>query len=616
MSKQKFPIVITAFLFLGIGYTDRHSDIQKNTVRLNKNEIALLKKELLKSEDHYDAGKKMIWAITKEKHYHSDLDSGIKVHDTRSSIQYAAALLHTGDTADLQRGIAIVRAVLPLQEKDTSLPFCGVWPYYPEDPLKGRHAPVDYNWADFMSVSLIDIVLNSSDHLDKALKEQIATSLTLAARSIMKRDVKADYTNICIMGTYVCYMVGNLYDQQDIRHYGQQKLAYFYDYTKNSKGFTEYNSPTYTVVAMNELLRMKQAIVHPTDRKMINELYDLCWSMIAHHFHPPSGQWCGPNLRAYNDLLTPDLKQLFFYASKGRIVLPGDYPKEPHVLEPHEIPAALIPSFLQQDLPHIQTDTFLVGKFQPENHVTYPDGDLLTKDIIGRLYAHPVYALGSVNQGYLWNQCRPLFAHWGTPENPSYLRVRFLHDQYDFAAVHIKSAQDSSSVLSILNLAYNGGDKHPNIDRIKDSTITATDLRLRMETGGDINATAFSISGQHKNELWLVSGQTHVVIRIPYCNWNGVEGHWEIGGDGNKKWADYVIHSGSRKTFDFAAMKEAVIGLSLTVFTGTAEAPATAITVHTDNKYLRLSANGLMVQALKKPDDGFKIKNDFEIDSK
>ncbi|RAJ87272.1 hypothetical protein CLV59_10121 [Chitinophaga dinghuensis] len=597
-------IIALAGLLGGCAY--HSSDFRTTPDALTEEEIALLKKDLQTNITQYDAGQKMIWTVTKEKHYHSDLDSGVKVHDTRGSIQYAAALFHTQDSAAIQRGISIVKAILPLQEKDTGVAYCGVWPYYPEDLLKGRKAPVDYNWADFISVALIDIVRNGSAQLDDTLKAQIKESLILAARSIMKRNVKADYTNICIMGTYVCYAVGNLYEQTDIRQYGQHKLAYFYDYTNNSKGFTEYNSPTYTIVAMNELLRMKQAIVNPLDKKMVDELYDRCWQMIARHFHAPSGQWCGPNLRAYNDLLTPELKQLFFYASKGQVNLPGDYPREARVLEPHEMPASLIPLFLHQDLPRIAIDTFMMGAFQLRN----TDGLLKAKDIIGKLYAHPQYALASVNQGYLWNQCRPLIADWGTAEKPSYLRVRFLHDLYDFAAVHIKNAQDSSTVLSILNIAWNGGDKHPTIDRIKDSTITASDLRLRIETGGDIDASVFSITGLHKNELQFTAGALHMVIQVPYCNWNGLEGHWETGGDASKKWADYVIHTGGKKTFNLAAMKEAVIGLSVSM------RAKEDIQVRTDEKYLHLSTKGLSVQALKKPDDEFRIKNDFETDSK
>lgn len=614
---RRHTILMIAWLLLsGVGCRQAGSDIRRQPIKLTGEEIVLLKKELRESDEHYDAGRKMIWMVTKEKHYHSDLDSGVRVHDTRGSIQYAAALLRMNDTASIARGVDILKTILPLQEKDTSRAFCGVWPYYPEDPLAGRKAPVDYNWADFISVSLIDIMLNAPERIDNDLKQQVREALILAAHAIMKRDVKADYTNICIMGTYVCYVVGNLYEQPDIKNYGQKKLAYFYNFTKESKGFTEYNSPTYTVVAMNELLRMKLAITNPADKKMVDELYNLCWSMIARHFHQPSGQWCGPNLRAYNDLLTPELKQLFFYASNGQVNLPGEYLHQPRVLEPHQIPPALLHYFLEPDLPRTETDTFTVGKYQVKNHATFPDGEMKAQDITGKLYMQQRYALASVNQGYLWNQCRPLIAHWGSPEHPSYLRVRFLHDQYDFAAVHIKSVQDSSTVLSVLNLAYNGGDRHPNLDRLKDTTLAAADLRLRIETGGDISASSFSLSTVNKRELQFSSGDLRMLVQVPYCNWNGEDGHWELGAAGDKKWADYVIHSGSRKVFDLRAMKEAVIGLSLSVAAGQQLPKPQDIKVIADNKYLQLSAGSLLVKALKKPDDEFRIKNDFEIYSK
>lgn len=612
MSKQKFLVIACGFLLLASSCRHPASNIQQQPVKLKDAEIVLLKKELLEKEEHYDATKKMIWAVIKEKHYHSDLDSGVRVHDTRSSVQYAAALLHMNDTASIQRGIGIIKTILPLQEKDTSKPFCGVWPYYPEDPLEGRKAPVDYNWADFISVSLLDVLLNAPEHVDNPLQQQMKEALILAAHSILKRDVKADYTNICIMGTYVCYVVGNLYDKPDIRAYGEKKLAYFYNFTKESKGFTEYNSPTYTVVAMNELLRMKLAITKPEDKKMVDELYYRCWDIIARHFHQPSGQWCGPNLRAYNDLLTPELKQLFFYASDGRIRLPGEYLHQPRVLEPHQIPAALVPLFLRPDLPRTETDTFTIGKYQVKNAATFADGSMAAQDIIGKLYMQQRYALASVNQGFFWNQCRPIMADWGTQEHPSYLRVRFLHDGYDFSAVHIKSIQDSSAILAVLNLAYNGGDRHPNIDRLKDATLTATDLRLRIETGGDISTSSFSISPKNKQELQFSSAALQMLIQIPYCNWNGLNGHWELGSSGEKKWADYVIYAGSSKVFKLAAMNEAAIGLSIAV--GRQLPAPREIRAATDSKYLALSAGKLSVKALKKPDDEFRIKNDFEID--
>ncbi len=289
-----------------------------------------------------------------------------------------------------------------------------------------------------------------------------------------------------------------------------------------------------------------------------------------------------------------------------------------NVLVPHQIPFPLIPAFLHQELPHVETDTFTVGWLQPKNAVQYTDGETVpARDIIGKLYAHPQYALASVNQGYLWDQCRPLMAHWDTAENPVYLRVRFLHDFYDFSAVHIKSVQDTSAVLSILNVAYNGGDKHPSIDRIKDSVVTAADLRLRIETGGAVAASGFSVTDPVKKEILLKSGLVRVLIGLPYVNWTGLpEGHWEFGGIGDQQWADYVIYSGSRKTFNLAAMKEAVIGLSLRITTDQSVQALHPVSVAAAGKYLQLSGTGISVDALKKPDDEFRIKNDFSINSK
>ncbi|KAA6311421.1 hypothetical protein EZS27_037446 [termite gut metagenome] len=219
--------------------------------RLDKEEIEYLKKNLAEKERCYDKDKQMLWRVINEKHYHSDLDSGAVVHETRSSLEYAVALMFTNAPDNIRRGRDIIKTVLPMQEKDPDQPFCGVWPYYPEDPLAGRQAPVDYNWADFMAIPLIDVIINFSDHIDNNLKEQIKDALILAAHSIKKRNVQGDYTNICIMGTYVCYIVGDLYDLPEISDYARKKLSYFYNYTKDNKGFTEYNSPTYTVVARN-----------------------------------------------------------------------------------------------------------------------------------------------------------------------------------------------------------------------------------------------------------------------------------------------------------------------------------------------------------------------------
>lgn len=585
-------------------------------VKLSQKEINYLMKELESKDREYDEAKKMLFSITQNKHYHSDLDSGVVVHQTRESLEYAVALLKTENEVYKKRAIDIIRTILPMQEKNGSLPYCGIWPYYPEDPLRGRNAAVDYNWADFIAVPLIDVIINHSDYAGKQLVRDIKEALVLSARAIEKRNVQPDYTNICIMGTYVCYIVGDVCGLPEMTKYAHDRLVNFYNYTIKNKGFTEYNSPTYTLVAMDELLRMQQSIVNREDRKMIDKLYEICWEMIATHFHQPSGQWCGPNLRSYNSLATPDFYRLLYNASNGKINFPGDYLRIPNVIKPHRIPDNILAYFIESTLPRLEIDTFVVAN--PEikiERVVQRDGydvedAISAKDIVGKLYANKDFALASINQGYMWNQTRPLIAHWGTAQKPSYLQVRFLHDGYDFSAINIVTAQDSTNVLAIFNIAEDGGDTHPSLDRIQNSAFEAEDLRLRIEVGGDLERTGFIKSDSLSGDVRLISRELQGVFQIPYAKWDNETGYWEIGHNEERVWADFVLYSGKERFFNLNVLKETVVGLYLSLSASQKLKPQ-LVGVNKDHDYLDLSTANLRVKALLRPAEELRVRNDY-----
>lgn len=603
-----------AVLFAGIEVQRmlQKSNTNFTPVKLSSEEISFLKKDLEVKEKQYDQDAKMLFCVTKDKHYHSDLDSGVVVHETRESLEYAVALLKTEDGKLMKRGIDIIKTVLPMQEKDSSLPYCGIWPYYPEDPLRGRKAAVDYNWADFIAVPLIDVIINHSDYAGEELVEEIKEALILAAKAIKKRNVQPDYTNICIMGTYVCYIVGDICNMPGMTDYAQKRLKNFYDYTIRNRSFTEYNSPTYTIVAMDELLRMKQTIINPQDKRIIDKLYTMCWDMIARHFHQPSGQWCGPYLRTYSNLAQAKFYRLLYNASAGVIDLPGDYPKIPNVIQPHKIPEDILPKFIHSFLPRTEIDTFVVANADVK--IKAGNKTITGKDIVGKMYATPDFALASVNQGYMWNQTRPLIAHWGTVEQPSYMQVRFLHDGYDFSAVNIFCTQNSTTVLAIFNIAEDGGDTHPNLDKLKDASFEAKDLRLRIEVGGNLSKTDFKLPEGTNGILDFTSGNIYGKIQVPYANWNGT-GYWEKDEGNGKLWADYVLYSGENKTFRLDEMQEAVVGLYLSL-TSDKQMKTDTVKAERNGGYLTLSYENLKVKALSKPAKELQIKNDYETEYK
>ncbi len=316
-------------------------------------------------------------------------------------------------------------------------------PIISKEPLAQMNKP-DWNWADFIGVDLLETYMKHYDALPDDLRSDMAEAIVHASHSIRKRDVKPGYTNIAIMGTLVTYLSAHLFDLPETKAYADMRLRRFYDYTLDLGGFAEYNSPTYTRVALDELCRMRQYILEPDAKELINYCYETAWEVLASHFHPPTAQLAAPHSRSYATLLREDFYDLLYGASQDAIdyhqaQLPVNYYKLQH-----ELPTDLVPRFLQLTQAKVEIDTFSVGD----------------NPVVGYTYLHPKYCVGTANRSTTWQQRRPLVAYWGTPEQPRYLQPKLLHDHVEFAAGNIFSAQDENRVLTALNLATDGGDYH------------------------------------------------------------------------------------------------------------------------------------------------------------
>lgn len=526
-----------------IGYKDNH--IQYEPVRLSEAERKILRESLDKQHEKYDPKEQMITKTLNAWNYHTDAETGI-FHEVRASFSYAVGLLDLGDPQYEQRAFDIIRKTITLQDTISANKTCGIWPYYLEEPLATKKSPADWNWADFNGVSLLDVYMGHQDKLPADLKATIRTSLIYAARSIQKRDVQPGYTNIAIMGTYVTYLVSHLFDLPDMQTYATNRLQKFYDYTLQ-RGFTEYNSPTYTIVALDELDRMKRHIIDKDAKPKIDRLYRTGWEIIAKHYHKPSGQWAGPHSRSYSTLLTPSVTGVFKQASGGKIDLPGAMPR-PDVKIKHRIPADLLPYFLAPKYPRTQTDNLTTD--EPK--------------IIGTTYLTDQYALSSANRSNLWNQRRPFLVYWGTPASPHYLQVRVLHDLYDFSAAAFYSEQKENSILAGINFMTNGGDKHINIDKLKDGKFTAKDLRLRFEFG-HVPPGQLAVPGKVNEPFSVHADGLDLSFQLFHAAFGDYKGHWEKGGDGNVSWIDYVIYSGENKELNLSSMEDATLGFTFGV---------------------------------------------------
>ena len=518
-----------------------YGNIQYAPVDLSKEEKKSLTKTVEGVHPNFDPAENMVLTTINGYNYHTDASSG-RLHQLRGSFSYALDLLDLGDKQFEQRAFDILEKCISLQDTVTGSKTKGIWGYYLEEPLATKKSPPDFNWADFNGATLLEVWMGHQAKIPERLKPIIHRSLILAAQSIQKRNITMSYTNIAIMGTYVTYMVGHLFDDADLKAYSTERLKRFYDHTMEKGGFTEYNSPTYTIIAIDELSRMKAHIIEPNAKQMIDKLYYIGWETIAKHYHVPTGQWVGPHSRAYNSTLQNSFYDLINRASKGAIQLKPNLAFTYSRLK-HSIPKDLYPYFKSGKYPKAQKDVF----------------ELADPTIEGTSLMTDQYALATANRSSMWNQRRPFLAYWGTTEQPRYLQVRFLHDSYDFSSASFYSQQQDNKVLAAINLNLGGGDKHISIDRMTTGKFKAKDLRIRFEFGKQAVEVVPS-----KNDQAMEANLDGLKMRVQLYKavFDKYEGHWEKGFDKNGAWWDYIIYNGAEKEFDLNAIKEAAWGFT------------------------------------------------------
>lgn len=515
-------------------------------------------KALAAQDQSYDGTARMLAGPFSSPGYHTTLESGT-VHRTRDSLIYAVALLDTGDPNRLERAEQILDRVIDLQDQDPDSRTYGIWSWFLEEPLD-RMSPPDWNWADFCGTQLLQVAIDHMDRLPGPLQEKVRESILHAARSIQRRNVGPGYTNIAIMGTYVTLVAGERFKDSALLDYGRQRLQRFHDYTEQKGSFSEYNSPKYTVVAISELTRILAHVKDPECRRLTEDLHGFAWYHLARRFHAPTKQWAGPHSRSYATLLHPSVLAFIQRGTKGKV----SYMSEAEAYESidaHRIPLAcpvdLLPYFTSLAEAREEIETFVLN----------PQGE---HDVIGRTYLHPDFTIGSVNCGDLWNQRRPVVAYWNTPSGPAAMRVRFLHDGYDYASASIFTIQDGPELLSAVLFATDRGDTHISLDRIANGTIQARDLRMRLQFEGAIGDLKLPAQMQVGDPVDFESGGMEARFCVHGAQIDELPVRMETGRDDEGAWIDVVLYNGVTREFDFTKIAAAGVVFTLSATRSTA----------------------------------------------
>ncbi len=514
---------------------------------------------LLPTEDQrFDPFAKMLVASAANgPGHHTTIKTGA-VHPMRASLNYAAALLDTGEEARVQRANEILRVVVGLQDKDRASKTFGLWPWCLEEPL-ARMSPPDFDWADFCAMPLLMAWMLNRERLTAENVEPVRESILYATISIQRRAVAPGGTGIAMLGTGVTLLAAQEFKLPELRAHAKERLQRLHAFIMRQGSFAEYNSPTEMVVVLQELSRMLWLVKDSRDRSLLSVLHDLAWKHVATHFHAPTRQWAGPHSGSdETDLRKRPATLAFLQAAAGKGADLGVSTPLPLSLEayriPLECPRKYARLFASLEKPRQVVEVFVkpdASQAGAKNPVT------------GTTWLHPRFTLGTVNCGDFWTQRRPLLAYWGTVSAPRSLRLRFLKDGVDFASALMFSAQHEGNALVAVTLCTDHGDTHPSLDPIQSATIIAKDLRLRFEFGGELADCTVRTVGEESKGIAIQDKVVRFIVRPVAGKFGGEAVRWEFPELGLAKQFDAVLYSGESKAHDLAKLKEVFLSFAL-----------------------------------------------------
>lgn len=545
-----------------------------------------LQQYLKRCDDEYDEDWQMVGAELHSPGYHTTLPDGIRTHSTRANLDYALALVISGEARHLQRAARVIRRVLALQETDPTAQMYGIWPWHAEEPLP-KMRPPDWNWADFCGARLAAILKGHAAKLPGDLVEDMRAALGHAGWSIFRRNVLPGYTNIAIMGAVVTSAAGEILNEPRLLAYGRKRFETIVEHTAYHGGFNEYNSPTYTVVALRECERALHLVTDPAVRASAEALRRVAWETIADHFHPGTGQWAGPCSRAYSDRIGAGLA--------AELSAQTGAPIAPHPsLEGGSGSPALTP--------RLPCPEDLRGRFRalPEKELTvrrrFVRRDPEEASTVGTTWMCADACLGSVNRDSFWVQTRALLGYWRAAADPAVvLRLRLLRDGKDFASAEVTTAQAGPRALSTVRLLSNRGSHHPTLDRPADGVFPTCDLRLRYQIAGE-GVCARQV-GPHA--FALVGSPWKAVIHALPGRFGEHDVRWECGQEGGCAWLDAVCYTGPEMALHPQRAGELILGAALELIAEDAE-PSEAPTIaraEAGRMALRWRTAGLEVSA-------------------
>ena len=221
------------------------------------------------------------------------IDNGV-FHSAWMSAEYTAALIEAGSAAEIERGEAVIGAVLLCQDMDERSPHYGNFRWEYEDA-----AVEDLNAVQFVLMRLIPLLLTRPDRLSEALVARVAERIRIALAAVRRIDVSPVYSNIVAQDIANSILGGQLLGAPEYTQRGLHKLRAWLSLIDQSGIPHEYNSPTYSFVSIEALRKVVALSANEAAGALAQVIIARIGLSVALRLHPETGRLAPPHCRAY-----------------------------------------------------------------------------------------------------------------------------------------------------------------------------------------------------------------------------------------------------------------------------------------------------------------------------
>ncbi len=468
-----------------------------------------------------------------------------KSHDICYNARYASYVISLKLEKYYERAARILSRVLSLQDTDETSSTYGVWSYTLEEGLD-KMGYVDYNVADFVAKTFLDILYRNPEAIDEELTKRVKLGLRRALESIIRRNIAPDYTNISIIGCMNLISAGELLGDERYFSIGKQRLKKLCEYTRFNTGFSEYNSSDYALLDIEEISRMLDFFKDEESRQMAEELNYYAWDMLTSHFNTNIEQLSPPQSRAYINLEKGRINALIHLGTKGKF---GKIESMEQIAPPWLIVGLRCPEACEENL-HKNGERWIEHTYYRKNSIISPDEERAIildndcPDMTARTYMTEKYSIGSFSACDLWKQRRTCMVLWDK-DSPCYLRLRGMKDDNDFCSAIVYASQYKNTILANLGFVTDRGANHYIIDDNKSGIYDAEKLCFRFELGGNTESVTVTRNG---NEFLFSDGKT--TVRLCVWAWLFDEQPGEIHFDEANKSVELICFKDKSRQFD------------------------------------------------------------------